>query len=132
VNSRNITVFFNLSIFNETVDGLGKSVSIPLTAHIHRFEMAWRNSRHDGDIPSGYHTEQDKEEVSGSYHLYQIRVGPKHGYRAWVMILDSRPEAYWVHAYKKGKDRQPEDMERARILAQRHWEKIRRGNNAAR
>jgi hypothetical protein len=43
------------------------------------------------------------------------------------MFLNGRPDAYWVYAFKKGKGRQPEDMDRARVLAQRYWEKIRRG-----
>jgi hypothetical protein len=40
------------------------------------------------------------------------------------MFLDEGTDAYWVYAFKKGKDRQPEDMNRARVLAQRYWEKI--------
>jgi len=63
--------------------------------------------------------------------LYQIRVGPGNppSYRAWVMFLDESTDAYWVYAFKKGKGRQPEDMDRGRELAKRHWEKIRRGTN---
>jgi len=48
------------------------------------------------------------------------------------MVLEENTDAYWVYAFKKGKSRQPEDMNRARVLAQRHWEKIRRGTDASR
>jgi hypothetical protein len=133
MGARSETVFSRLSSFTEVVDGFDKSVKNAITAHIIHFEIAWCASKHDGELPSGYHAEQDKE-VVGPYQLYQIRVGPgrTRGYRAWVMFLDGSPDAYWVYAFKKGKGRQPEDMERARVLAQRHWEKIRRRSNASR
>jgi hypothetical protein len=80
-------------------------------------------------VSYGYCVEQDKK-VGGPYQLYQIRVGPGRGYRVWVMFLDNSPDAYWIYAFKKEKDRQPEDMERARVLAQKYWEQIRRGSDA--
>ena len=133
MGSRSKTVFFKLISFTEIVDGYDKQVNRRITAHINHFEIAWCTSRHDGDLPSGFHAEQDKE-VVGPFQLYQIRVGPGNppGYRAWVMFLDGSTDAYWVYAFKKGKGRQPEDMDRARVLAQRHWEKIRRGTNESR
>lgn len=125
MSSRSKTVFFKLISFTEIVDGYDKHVNSRITAHLNHFEIAWCASRHDGDLPSGFHAEQDKE-VVGPFQLYQIRVGPGNpsGYRAWVMFLDKSTDAYWVYAFKKGKDRQPEDMNRARVLAQRYWEKI--------
>ena len=125
MSSRSETVFFKLISFTEIVDGFDKHVNSRIIAHINRFEIAWCASRHDGDLPSGFHVEQDKE-VVGPFQLYQIRVGPGNppGYRAWVMFLKESTDAYWVYAFKKGKDRQPEDMNRARVLAQRFWEKI--------
>jgi hypothetical protein len=133
VGSRSKTVFFKLISFTEIVNGYDKQVNRRITAHINHFEIAWCNSRHDGDLPSGFHAEQDKE-VVGPFQLYQIRVGPGNppGYRAWVMFLDENTDAYWVYAFKKEKGRQPEDMDRARVLAQRHWEKIRRETNGSR
>jgi hypothetical protein len=132
VSSRSKTVFFKLISFTEIINGYAKQVNRRITAHINHFEIAWCDSRHDGDLPSGFHAEQDKE-VVGPFQLYQIRVGPGNppGYRAWVMFLDGSTDAYWVYAFKKGKGRQPEDMERARVLAQRHWEKIRRGTHGS-
>jgi len=130
VGSRSKTVFFQLANFEEKLNGFSGHIPKSIMAHIMRFQIAWCASRHDGDLPSGYCAEQDKEEVDGPYQLYQIRVGPNHGYRAWIMFLDESSEAYWVHIFKKVKDRQPEDMDRARVLARRHWNKIRRGRNA--
>ena len=131
MSSRSKTIFFKLTSFTEIVERYDKQVNRRITAHINHFEIAWCASKHDGDLPSGFHAEQDKE-VVGPFQLYQIRVGPGRGYRAWVMFLNGRSDAYWVYAFKKGKGRQPEDMDRARVLAQRHWEKIRRGTNGPR
>ena len=125
MGSRSKTVFFKLKSFIEIVDRYDKHVNRRIIAHINHFEIAWCASRHDGDLPSGFHAEQDKE-VVGPFQLYQIRVGSGNprGYRAWVMFLDASTDAYWVYVFKKGKDRQPENMNRARVIAQRYWEKI--------
>ena len=126
--ARSETVFFRLRSFIKAIDRFDKHVSGSITAHIIHFEMAWCASRHDGELPSGYCVEQDKK-GDGPYQLYQIRVGPGRGYRTWVMFLDDNSDAYWIYAFKKEKDRQPEDMERARVLAQNYWEQIRRERN---
>src|SRR2546428_9345359 len=98
VSSRSETVFFKLVGFIEIVDGYDKHVSRRITAHINHFEIAWCASRHDGDLPSGFHAEQDKEMI-GPFQLYQIRVGPGNppSYRAWVMFLNEGTDAYWVY-----------------------------------
>jgi hypothetical protein len=129
MGARSETVFYQLRSFIKVVDGFDKSVSKTITDHIIHFQVAWKASRHDGEIPSSCSVEQDKK-VNGPYQLYQIRVGPGCGYRAWVMFLSNSPDAYWIYVFKKTKDRQPEDMERARVVAQKYWEQIRRGNNA--
>jgi len=130
MGARSGTIFYQLRSFTEVVDGFDKRVSRTINVHIIHFQVAWKASRHDGELPSSCSVEQDKEAVDGPYRLYQIRVGPGRGYRAWVMFLDDNPDAYWIYAFKKEKDRQPEDMERARTIAQRYWEQIRRENNA--
>ena len=129
MGARSGTVFYQLRSFIKAIGGFDKGVSRIINDHTDKFEIAWCASQHDGELPSGYCVEQDKK-VDGPYQLYQIRVGPRRGYRAWIMFLDNSPDAYWIYAFKKEKDRQPEDMERARVLAQRYWEQIRRGSNA--
>jgi hypothetical protein len=63
-------------------------------------------------------------DVDGPYRLGQIRLGPNHGYRSLAMFLDKSSSAYWIYVYKKVRDRQPEDMERGRRIAQRLWNEI--------
>ena len=129
MGKRSDAVFSTLRSFTEVIDGFDKRVSNLINVHIIHFQVAWRASRHDGELPASCCIEQDKKAVDGPYQLYQIRVGPGRGYRAWVMFLDNGPDAYWIYAFKKEKDRQPEDMERARTIAQKYWEQIRSGNN---
>lgn len=131
MGSRSLIVSFRADSFTEIVERFDKRVNQAINAHAAHFEKAWRASRHDGELPDGFEMEQDTE-IVGPFQLYQIRVGPGRGYRADVMFLHESPEAYWVYAFKKGKRRQPEDMERARVLAQRQWEKIKRSNEGIR
>lgn len=125
MGSRNVTIFRRLANFSELLDRFEDSVVASIIAHIMQFERAWKVSRHDGEIPSGFHFEAYLK-VNEPYRLCQIRVGPKHGYRALVMLLDGNSDAYWIYIFKKVKDRQPEDMSRARLLAERHWNELKR------
>lgn len=128
MGTRSTTVFRKLSGFTAALDRFDMSVVAALTAHILQFERAWRASRHDGELPTGFHFEAYLK-VDEPYRLCQIRVGPKHGYRALVMFPDKSSDAYWVHIFKKVKDRQPEDMKRARLLSQRLWDEIKGRND---
>jgi hypothetical protein len=120
VGSRSATVFRRLASFTELLDSFDSVVVASIVAHMLQFERAWRASRHDGEIPSGFHFEAYLK-VSEPYRLCQIRVGPKHGYRALVMLLDRTSDACWIYIFKKVKDRQPADMNHARLLAETHW-----------
>ncbi len=128
MGTRSNTVFRKLSGFTTALDAFDTSVAAAITAHILQFERAWKASRHDGELPTGFRFEAYLK-VDAPYRLCQIRVGPKHGYRALVMFLDSSSDAYWIDIFKKVKDRQPEDMKRARLLAQRLWDELKRRND---
>jgi hypothetical protein len=125
VGSRSATVFRRLASFTEQLDSFDSVVVASVVAHLLQFERAWKMSRHDGEIPSGFHFEAYLK-VNEPYRLCQIRIGPKHGYRALVMLLNGKPDACWIYIFKKVKDRQPEDMNRARLLAERHWNELKR------
>lgn len=128
MNVRSETVFYRTIGFTDALSEFDSPVVAAVNAHIQHFERAWKASKHDGDIPKGFDLEFDKE-AKGPYRLYQVRVGPKHGYRADVVFLDNGSDAYWVYTFKKVRDRQPEDMKRARIQAQRLWEELQGGNH---
>lgn len=125
---RNGTVFRTVKSFTNALNKFDGPVAATISAHISNFERAWKASKHDGEIPSGFCLEFDKD-AKGPYRLYQVRVGPKHGYRADVVFLDSGSNAYWVYTFKKVRNRQPEDMQRARFYAQQLWEELQGGNN---
>jgi len=122
---RSNTVFRKLSGFITDLDRLDIAATESIIAHIIQFERAWKASRHDGELPSGFQFEAYLK-VAEPYRLCQIRVGPKRGYRALVMIPDGGSDAYWIYVFKKVKDRQPEDMKRARSIAQRLWDELQR------
>ncbi len=115
---RSATVFRSVASFTSALNEFDMPVVASINAHLLHFERAWKASRHDGEIPTGFYFEAYAD-VDGPYRLCQIRVGPNHGFRALVMFLNNSPDAYWIYIFKKVKNRQPEDMKRARTLAQR-------------
>jgi hypothetical protein len=123
VNLRSATAFRSVASFTLALNELDVPVVAAINAHILHFERAWKASRHDGEIPTGFVFEAYTD-GDGPYRLCQIRVGPGHGFRAIVMFLDNSPDAYWLYIYKKARNRQPEDMKRARTLAQRLWDEL--------
>ena len=127
MNIRKDTVFRRLAIFTADLDAFDPSVIVIIENHILQFQRAWRASRHDGELSPGFHFEAYVK-IDDPYRLCQIRVGPKQGYRASVMFLDGSSGAYWVYIFKKMKDKQPDDMKRARHLAQRFWNELERKN----
>lgn len=125
MGSRSATVFRRLASCTELLNSFDGPVVASIVAHMMQFERAWKASRHDGEIPSGFHFEAYLK-ISEPYRLCQIRIGPKHGYRALVMLLDESADACWIYLFKKVRDRQPEDMNRARMLAERYWNQLQR------
>jgi hypothetical protein len=128
VSARSVTVFYSDDSFTDALNQLDVSVVAAVNVHLVRFENAWKASKHDGEIPAGFYLEA-YHDVDGPYQLYQIRVGPRHGCRVVVMFLDGGSDAYWVHIFQKVKNRQPEDMKRAHLYAQRLWAKLQRRND---
>lgn len=129
---RSATVFSTIESFTLALNEFDVSVVASINAHIVLFEKAWKGSKHDGEILSGFEFEAYTG-VSGPYRLCQIRVGPGRGFRALVMFPNDSSEAYWIYIYKKVRNRQPDDMDRARTLAQRLWDKLqKRGTHGTR
>lgn len=123
VSSRSNTKFEQIRIFKKLLSEYDGLIKKRITAHIIQFEIAWCASNDDGELPSRYYFESYTD-VDGPYRLGQIRLGPNHGYRSLAMFLDKSSSAYWIYVYKKVRDRQPEDMERGRRIAQRLWNEI--------
>ena len=120
---RNTAVFYRIASFDNGLNTFDTRVVATIEAHIVHFERAWKASGHDGEIPSSFFFEAYLH-VDEPYRLCQIRVGPKRGYRALIMFLNRSPNAFWIYVFKKVKNRQPEDMERARIIAQKLWNQL--------
>ena len=123
MDSRSIAIFYRIASFENALQEFDTTVDAQIEAHIAYFEQAWRASNHDGDIPSGFCFEAYLQ-VQQAYRLCQIRVGPGHGYRCVVMVLDRSSAAYWVYAFKKTRNRQPKDMARACEIAEKLWNRF--------
>lgn len=128
MNVRSATVFRSVASFITALEGFDNSAVAAINAHLMHFERTWKASRHDGEIPTGFVFEAYTD-IDGPYRLCQIRVGPNRGFRALVMFLNNSPEAYWIYVFKKVKNRQPEDIKRARELAQRLWDERKEKKN---
>ena len=65
MSSRSETVFRRLASFTKNLDEFDSNVATPIAAHIIQFENAWKVSKHDGEIPSGFHflTERGLEQL---------------------------------------------------------------------
>lgn len=120
MDSRSIAIFYRIASFENALKEFDIAVDAQIEAHITHFERAWKASKHDGDLPSSFCFEA-YHRVEHAYRLCQIRVGPNHGYRCVVMFLDRSSAAYWVHVFKKTRNKQPKDMARAYEIAERLW-----------
>jgi len=120
VEFRSRTTFYWFKTFEDAISSFNTIVTAEIVDDINRFEPAWRNSRYDGDLPSGFHFEHYKD-VDGPYRLCHIRAGPRRGYRAVVVFPNGELKAWWVYAYKKGAMREHKEMERAYSCARLYW-----------
>ena len=128
MHMREDIIFRRLFSFTAELNTFDASVIVVIDNHILQFQRSWKASRHDGELSASFHFEAYVK-IDGPYRLCQIRVGPKHGYRALVVFLNGSSGAYWIYIFKKVKDKQPEDMKRARHLAQRFWNDLERKND---
>ena len=63
MSRRSGTFFYPNASFTIALDKFDLSVRAIITAHLLRFEEAWRASRDDGDVPAGFCLEFDRDVV---------------------------------------------------------------------
>lgn len=106
--------------FDKSVRSLGL-VNYPLIiADVSVFEREYRVSNLDEELPTWYDFKHIGGE-RGSYTLRQIRLGPNKDYRATLMFPNGRPYAYWITAFKKGKQNERQEIELAKSRAKDLW-----------
>jgi hypothetical protein len=92
VESRSRTNFSWFQTFKDAIWSFNATVTTEVIDDVNRFEPAWRNSHHDGDLPPGFHFEHYKD-IAGPYRLCYIRAGPRRGYRAVVLFPNGELKA---------------------------------------
>jgi hypothetical protein len=127
VGLRSETEFINYWRFNKAVDEFGITNSLRVSEHIIRFQRAYQQSNTDSEIPGRFEFKLI-ENVRGLYRLCQIYVGPNNNFRALVMFPHSRIHgqllAYWVYAFKKQRNVDRPQIERAKTIARECWSSI--------
>lgn len=112
---RSQTVFKRTLSFDKAVDGLQRAKILP---RIDYFEKAWKSSRSIADIPRGFDYKSIYLE-KGKYRVGQFDAGRDH--RVSVVFLQVGQQAYYVHAFRKTRQRNREHMETAKNLAKSLW-----------
>jgi hypothetical protein len=120
VEFRSRAVFSWFQTFEDVINSFNAIITAEIVDDVSRFEVAWRNSRHDGELPSGFHFEHYKD-VDGPYRLCHIRAGPKRGYRSVVLFPNGELNAWWIYFYKKEAMKERKEMEKAYSCARLYW-----------
>lgn len=125
VGSRNQTTFFWEAGFKDIYTSLNSVPRAKVLSHTQRFEMAWRGSTIDHEIPGSFDfTPYPTDEP---YRLVEIHLG--YDYRAFVMFPDRRQEAYWIHLFKKTGQKVPlKEINLAKSRAKDCWNRITRSS----
>jgi hypothetical protein len=128
---RSSTKFERTAYFEACLKSCSSNDYQHIIVHISRFELCWRQSINDNEIPYAYHLEHYKN-VNGPYRVMHIRVGAgqNRSHRAVFMALDGKPVAYWIYLYKKTAQKEPAEMERARQIAQATYQWVEGGRDA--
>jgi len=109
--------------FDDAVDEFSVN-KLGVLTKVATFEGEWKASASDADISPAFKLKPLNGE-RGQYRVWQIYAGQD--YRAAVMILMGRVEAYWVHTWKKTKQNNREEVAKAKSRAHRLWEQLQRG-----
>ena len=78
---RSRAVFSWFRSFEDAIKSFNAIVTAEIVDDVRRFEVAWRNSRHDGELPSGFHFEHHRTiefvviPAPGAFVLAGIGVG---------------------------------------------------------
>lgn len=123
MGSRSETEFFIVRKFSKAVKSFGPVNAARVLNDIRRFEIAWRVSKVDDDLPPGYEF-KPYSNVRAPYRLCQIYVGPNNDYRAVVIFPDGRLDAYWIYAFKKEQLNERREVELAKSRAKDLWDTI--------
>ncbi len=127
MGSRSETKFELYKKFEQVLDEFDIPSSMKIAEHIESFQRSYQQSETDEDIPRRF---QYKiiENVKGLYSLYEIYVGPKSSFRAFVIFpkhqIGEHRVGYWVYAFKKQRNNDHPKIKLAKQAAEECWSSI--------
>jgi len=119
LGSRSNTTFSTVSGFERDYDALSIDEQASIGQYMNRFENDYQNSTMDMELRNSY---QIEVYVTNPYKLWQIYL--RRTYRAFVFFHKKRPEASWVALFRKGKQREQQEIEVAKARARVLWNQI--------
>jgi len=116
---RSQTRFRRTSRYDESLAAIQPPKHGVVVAHVQTFERAWKASRINADIPNSYEFKEIQTKP-GAYTLYQIYVTSD--FRAIMMFPRNTNNGYWIHVWKKSRQNDRAEVNRAEQFAARLWE----------
>jgi hypothetical protein len=126
VNSRRETTFSVEPGFEKAVKSFDTISAAKVLSDIVDFELDWQSGMEYDQLRSRYHFKP----LTGfhrPYKLYEIYVGPKRkhlSYRAAMIFYDGQSNARWMHAFKKEKMNERQDVNLVVERADKFWSAI--------
>lgn len=122
---RSETDFQRTSSFDQSLEGLPR---VAILARVGHFEHCWKGSRSIADMPRGFDYKSIYLE-KGKYLVSQFDAGRDH--RVCVVFLQIGSQAYYVHAFRKTKQRNQAHITAAKALAKDLWEALKKEEDDA-
>ena len=114
--SRRETIFRTTSGFEKDHDALTMSDQVTIDRYINRFESEYKKSTTNMDLPNGYNIEVYE---SNPYKLWQIYIAGN--FRAFVLFEKDEPEGFWISVFRKKRQRELREIEKAKNRARDFW-----------
>lgn len=110
--SRSDTIFRTVPGFERDHDVFSIDEQASIDRYMNRFESDYQNSTMDMELRNGY---QIEVHMTNPYRLWQIYL--RRAYRSFVFFRKELPEAYWIALFRKGKQREQQEIEVAKERA---------------
>jgi hypothetical protein len=114
-SGRRATKFKRTKQFDKGVSKLDTVHQAIVLNAANKFEQEWMKSATDEDISPGFQLKQ-LEAKAGQFRLLQIYAGKD--YRLALTLVIGKGSAFWVHSWKKTRQRNSAEIETAKARAQ--------------
>jgi hypothetical protein len=119
LGSRSDTTFRTVPGFERDHDAFSIDEQASIDRYMNRFENDYQNSIMDLELRNGYQIEVYEK---NPYKLWQIYLRRTH--RAFIFFHRELPDAYWIALFRKGKQREEQEIKVAKARARELWSQI--------